>query len=137
MGSITLLFGLHHKAFSIPDLKRHLHLSTNPFQCVRRKVSRSDSSESVNVHQNLSPEAQRDLEDALENEKKEAWVEETLRNLLEAFTLGRKIDATSKKDVDIYNAVGVTLWTLYMIKMVNWPFSMEGSMVWLAIVSKC
>lgn len=121
----------------------------------------SESSESVNVNPKLSPEAQKDLDDALGDEKKEAWVEETRRNLLRAFALGRRGDATPQKDVDIYNAVEGTeknlrytlvsilsvtrcnvpritradVWqrTLYMINMANWPCTIGGPMIWLAI----
>ena len=125
------------------------------------KFPHPDSSEGGNIQPNLSPEAQRDLAHALEDDEKEAWVEETRSSLMKAFALGRKVDAPPQKGIDVYTAVEGTekdlrhtlvsiislvrddlprktradAWQrkLYMINMVNWPCMIEGLTVWLPI----
>ena len=68
------------------------------------KTSRAECSEANTI---LSPEAQKDLEDALDEtlSPQKAWVEENRRDLLTAFANGRQVDPTPQKNVDTFNAV--------------------------------
>ncbi|KAL9070977.1 MAG: hypothetical protein Q9161_004477 [Pseudevernia consocians] len=68
------------------------------------KISRAECSEANTI---LSPEAQKDLEDALDEtlSPQKAWVEENRRDLLTAFANGREVDPTPQKNVDTFNVV--------------------------------
>lgn len=68
------------------------------------KISPAGSSE---VKATLSPEAQKDLEDALDEtlSPQRAWVEENRRDLFKAFAKGRKVDPSPQKNIDTFNAV--------------------------------
>ena len=68
------------------------------------RIAGSKSSEDVNVRPVLSPESQKDLESELNDLEKSTWVEETRRDLFTAFACGRRVEATSQKDVDIFSA---------------------------------
>ncbi len=71
----------------------------------------SSTPDDVNVELILSPEAQRDLDDALDEtptpeDMKKAWVDENLRDLYKAFARGRKSDPlTQDGTVEVFRAV--------------------------------
>ena len=71
----------------------------------------SSTPEDVNVVPILSPEAQRDLDDALDEtptpeDMKKAWVDENIRDLYKAFARGRKSDPLTQDGmVEVFKAV--------------------------------
>ena len=70
---------------------------------------RPGSSEPFTLDPVLSPESQQDLDDALNEtasaeDVKKAWVEESRRDLLNAFAVGRKVDPSSYKSLDVFSA---------------------------------
>lgn len=71
------------------------------------KMPRTELSEDVNIHQTLSSESQKDLDEALDEtvSAQKTWVEESRRDLFRAFATGRKAEPPTHENVAVFSAV--------------------------------
>ncbi|KAL9128405.1 MAG: hypothetical protein Q9175_007531 [Cornicularia normoerica] len=71
------------------------------------KMPRTELSQDVNIHQTLSSESQKDLDEALDEtvSAQKTWVEESWRDLFRAFAIGRKAEPTTHGNVEVFSAV--------------------------------